>query len=245
MPTVDDIQVGFQISAMDADGLLCTLTADAEGVQPKNVRTNQQNGLRCRPLPGKADAIVTRNGNVYELLHHISLDSVKALATLAAGETELYSVGTNPYSIRLSDSVILIGDVATLTRSNKNTHLAGTLNVDEHGIFVGDVKRRRDLSPPSPLVGAGAPGISTVVVTGSVRMFKVAVTVTNNAPIGTPLAVVTLNPVYGSGALALVGLESNKFKFSWTCTLAVLTITAAEQFTPDTYNFVVYTGGES
>lgn len=149
MATIDDVQIGVQITAMAEDGRSCTLTTDDDGPAAPNVRVNQQNGVRNRPYR-TADAIAVRNGNLFEVLQFTEYGVVDALRPLELGETQVFSTGPTPNQIRVKDSGIDLGTVAAFNEATKETTLGGKLIGLGDAVFGGDISYDHD-QPNGPV----------------------------------------------------------------------------------------------
>ena len=208
MATIDDVQIGLQITAMAENGRSCTLTTDDDGPPATNVRVNQPNGVRNRPYR-TADAIAVRNGNLFEVLQFTEYGVVDALARPCdPGETQIYSTGPNPNQIRVKDSGIDLGTVATFNEATKQTTLGGKLVGLGDAQFGGDISYEHDLPTGSvPTVAAWFVAANPVppTVVGHDAGFKVTFANPGQAiPTGTPIAVITFHRAYAT-APAVIG----------------------------------------
>ncbi len=206
MATIDDVQIGVQITAMAEDGRSCTLTTDDDGPAAPNVRVNQQNGVRNRPYR-TADAIAVRNGNLFEVLQFTEYGVVDALRPLDPGETQVFSTGPTPNQIRVKDSGIDLGTVATFNEATKQTTLGGKLVGLGDAQFGGDISYDHDLPNGAvPTVAAWFVAANPVppTVTGHDAGFKVTFANPGQAiPTGTPIAVITFHRAYATAPVAI------------------------------------------
>jgi hypothetical protein len=103
---------GHKIKSTTVGGEMITVTLGGEQDSPDETGLwRQPMGLRARPRDGQGDTLVCQDGDYLEVI--MAWCPKLSLPSLAKGATQMYSTGSSPQTIELTDSSCKLGNNAT------------------------------------------------------------------------------------------------------------------------------------